>query len=177
MAARVKLFNLQGRIPYAHGKKTPIPSFYPSLVRMPMAEDIGDVDTKSTFLPWQNMAARGIPQRVVEEERGHLIVAGHLMARPRRRNEIWYCITRTPLIPVLRSPAWPACSQPAERLASTASARSQGRPGSGAHHRPECSAAAAPRTNCLPCLLPVMRNATAFSKAEAKSSSPFAGRI
>jgi hypothetical protein len=37
MAARVKLFNLQGRIPYAHGKKTPTPSFYPSLVRMPMA--------------------------------------------------------------------------------------------------------------------------------------------
>jgi hypothetical protein len=28
MAARVKLFNLQGRIPYAHGKKTPTPSFY-----------------------------------------------------------------------------------------------------------------------------------------------------
>ena len=23
-----------------------------------MLEDIGDVDTKSTFLPWQNMAAR-----------------------------------------------------------------------------------------------------------------------
>jgi hypothetical protein len=23
--------------PYAHGKKTPTPSFYPSLVRMPMA--------------------------------------------------------------------------------------------------------------------------------------------
>jgi hypothetical protein len=37
LAARVKLFNLQGRIPYAHGKKTPTPSFYPSLVRMPMA--------------------------------------------------------------------------------------------------------------------------------------------
>src|SRR6516164_4273070 len=30
-------FNLQGRIPYAHGKKTPTPSFYPSLVRMPRA--------------------------------------------------------------------------------------------------------------------------------------------
>jgi hypothetical protein len=40
MAARVKLFNLQGRIPYAHGKKTPTPSFYPSLVRMPMASSL-----------------------------------------------------------------------------------------------------------------------------------------
>ena len=27
LAASVKLFNLQGRIPYAHGKKTPTPSF------------------------------------------------------------------------------------------------------------------------------------------------------
>ena len=53
MAARVKLFNLQGRIPYAHGEKTPTPSFYPSLVRKtprPLPPGTSHQRRKKTFL-------------------------------------------------------------------------------------------------------------------------------